>query len=336
MGKCNNPGCPICYPNGRQEEVAAGRKAEEDRRDCETCWRFYQKKAEAIVAVGDPIARNSRINAAYARLWIEDRRFQWAGLAAFASKQVGCGLLNAAEMIRKSDRERDMYQEWNKTASLLERFSPYASPRMRVPSQGGGEAGYKVFTMLARANTALFLEIWPLHMFYKAFGLKRFIQCLDERTRLRGSVSWPVSRDLFANQQDKIRLGFSAIDKDDVHNGVYHLAQHEQLNILQPVLYNEPVFATLMRANQLAWVLNIPTGSAQELQLTLANRCTVTGGNADKVTFSKHALANLADPTQRMAFVERAARRFDDLLRHPVHGKEVENSLFIIAEGGHR
>ncbi|MFM0725583.1 hypothetical protein PQQ53_18115 [Paraburkholderia strydomiana] len=78
------------------------KRAEDDKQDCIDCWCFYQKKAEAIVAVDDPIARNRRINAAYAQLWLDDHRFQWAGLAAFASKQVGCGLLNAAEMIGKS------------------------------------------------------------------------------------------------------------------------------------------------------------------------------------------------------------------------------------------
>lgn len=71
---------------------------------CERDWRFYQKQAEAVVApngqlIADPKARNRAINSAYAHLWQRDKRFQWAGLAAFASKQVGCGLLHAAESI---------------------------------------------------------------------------------------------------------------------------------------------------------------------------------------------------------------------------------------------
>ncbi len=68
---------------------------------CSCLWRTYQREAEEIVApkgvlIADPVARNRAINAAYARLWLHDPRFQWAGLAAFASKQVGCGLLHAA------------------------------------------------------------------------------------------------------------------------------------------------------------------------------------------------------------------------------------------------
>jgi hypothetical protein len=84
--KCENPRCPVCYPNWEEEEAAAKRRAEDDQKDCVECWRHFQRQAEAIVAVEDPIARNRRINAAYANLWLDDHKFQWAGLAAFASK----------------------------------------------------------------------------------------------------------------------------------------------------------------------------------------------------------------------------------------------------------
>jgi hypothetical protein len=106
------------------------------------------------------------------------------------------------------------------------------------------------------------------------------------------------------------------------------------MNILQPAMYDDRTFALLMQANQFAWALNIPTGSAREIQLTLANQCTVTGASAKYETFSKQPLANLADGGQRMAFVLRAAQRFDELLRDPIQRHFVENSLFLIARGG--
>nr|WP_235210456.1 hypothetical protein [Caballeronia sordidicola] len=270
-------------------------------------------------------------------MWLDDHRFQWAGLAAFASKQVGCGLLNAAEMIDKSNRQRDAYQQWDKTSSPLERLSPYASPRMPVPDQASGEGARKVYEMLAKGNVALFLDIWPLHMFYKEFGLQRFERCLPERALLSGAVVWPIAdRVPFGTVKDEIRRGFSAIDSGNLTEGVAQLARHEQLNILQPAMYNDPGFTTLMRANQFAWALNIPTGSAREIQLTLANQCTVTGANAKYEIFSKEPLANLADPDQRMAFVLRAANRFNELLHHPIERHSVENSLFLLAGGGGR
>jgi hypothetical protein len=77
--------------------------------------------------------------------------------------------------------------------------------------------------------------------------------------------------------------------------------------------------------------LNIPTGSAREIQLALVNQCTVSGANAKIERFSREPLANLADPNQRMGFVMRAAKRFDDLLRDPIEKYMVENSIYLIA-----
>jgi hypothetical protein len=334
MEKCDNPRCPSCYPNWKEEETAAKKRAEDDKQDCINCWRFFQKKAEGIVSADDPILRNRRINAAYAQLWLDDHRFQWAGLAAFASKQVGCGLLNAAEMIGKSNRQRDAYQQWDKTSSPLERLSPYASPRMPVPDQASGEGARKVYEMLAKGNTALFLDIWPLHMFYKEFGLQRFERCLPERQLLAGSVSWPIARSVpFGLARPQVVQAFQAIDAGYVDKNVELLAWHEQMEILQPAMYDDPTFGLLMRANQFAWALHIPTGSAREIQLTLANQCTVIGASARHEIFSKQPLANLADGGQRMAFVLRAAQRFDELLRDPIQRHFVENSLFLIARG---
>ncbi len=332
MQKCDNRRCSVCYPNWKAEEGAAKKLGEDDKQECIDCWRFYQKQAEAIVSVDDPVARNRRINAAYAQLWLDDRRFQWAGLAAFASKQVGCGLLNAAEMIQKSNGQRDAYQQWSKTSSPLERLSPYASPRMPISDQASGGGARKVYEMLAKGNTALFLDVWPLHMFYKKFGLQRFERCLPERALLSGSVNWPIADSVrFGVSTPELQRGFNAIDAGNIASGVEQLARHEQLNILQPAMYNDPTFSILMRANQLAWALNIPTGSAREIQLALVNQCTVTGANAKYEIFSKEPLANLADPNQRMAFVLRAAHRFDNLLRDSLEKHIVENSIFLIA-----
>ncbi|KXU89133.1 hypothetical protein CI15_08780 [Paraburkholderia monticola] len=330
MQKCDNTRCPVCYPNWKEEEAAAKKRAEDDKQDCIDCWRFYQKKAEAIVTVDDPIARNRRINAAYAQLWLDDHRFQWAGLAAFASKQVGCGLLNAAEMNGKS--ASDAAANLSKVTSVgpAAWMMAYGAPSAAGAATAEGAA--KVYQMLAKGNTALFLDIWPLHMFYKRFGLQRFERCLPERTSLRGSVVWPIADSVaFGVPTLEIHQGFEAIDSGNISKGVEILARHEQINILQPAMYDDPAFAMLMRTNQFAWALNIPTGSAREIQLALVNQCTVTGANARIELFSREPLANLADPRQRMAFVLRAAERFDQLLHHPLQKYDVENSIFLIA-----
>jgi hypothetical protein len=326
--KCDDRQCPICYPNWQEEE--ARRRADEDRQACVNCWRDLQKEAERIVASPDPIARNRRINAAYAQLWLDDKRFQWAGLAAFASKQVGCGLLNAADMIRKSNHQRDAYQRWDQQASFLERMSPYSSPRMPVPDQVMGEGAARVYQMLALGNAALFLEIWPLHKFYKTFGLERFKHCYPYRKKLTGEVYWPLQGKIeFGTVWPEVIEAFSLIDRGDINNGVAMMARHEQLNILQEAIYQDPMFTTLMRGNQFAWALHFRTGSAKEVQLVLANQCTTTGWSS--VQFSKDPLANLADSVQRMKFVMMAAQQFDVLLHSRLHGVDVENSIWLIA-----
>ena len=205
--------------------------------------------------------------------------------------------------------------------------------RSRAADAATAEGAAKVYQMLAKGNTSLFLDVWPLHMFYKQFGLQRFKRCLPERQQLRGSVVWPIGAAVpFGEVQPRVVRAFEAIEAGDTAGGVKILAEHEQLNVLQRAMYDDPSFALLMRANQFAWALNIPTGSAREIQLTLANQCTVSGANAQKSElFSKEPLANLADPNQRMAFVMRAAQRFDDLLRHPLQKYDVENSLFLVA-----
>ena len=85
---------------------------------------------------------------------------------------------NAAELIGKSNRERNAYQQWERQSSPLERIAPYGSPRMPIPDQVNGTGAEKVYQMLAKGNTALFLDVWPLHMFYRKFGLQRFQKCL--------------------------------------------------------------------------------------------------------------------------------------------------------------
>lgn len=213
MALCSDPTCAVCNRRRQEEEAAAAaQRAEDDRRDCVRYWRSLQTKAEAIVSPDDPIARNRRINSAYAKLWLDDRRFQWAGLAAFASKQVGCGLLHAADMIEKSNRQRETYQRWAMASSPLERLSPYASPRMPMHEQASGEGAIKAYQMLAKGNTALFLDIWPLHKFYKEFGIKRFERCLNERADLRGTVYWPIADTVrFGTKTIEIETGFRAI-----------------------------------------------------------------------------------------------------------------------------
>ena len=326
---------------------------------CENLWRGYQQRAEAIVAPGgrliaDPKARNSAINAAYANLWLDDQRFQWAGLAAFASKQVGCGLLHAAESMEKIQHEYEAKQRRenafkNKLSGLFnwgskrerqanardleqaQREYEQARSNNPMPSfmdfQPNGEPLslvqqqlQHVYEMLAMGNTTLFLDVYPLHVFYKERGFKSLETCLPSRKNIYGDtqypVLWPVEQETlkFGVDHDQILQAFEAIEVGNLANSVEHLARHEQINILQPAMYSDTRLVILLRGNHLSYVTGIPSGAAEAIELTLASQCHPSR-DGRTIGFSNDFAADLADVEQRMAFVLRAAEQFDNLLK---------------------
>ncbi|WP_448110263.1 DUF2515 family protein [Pseudomonas lini] len=334
---------------------------------CSCLWRRYQREAEEIVApdgvlIGDPVERNRVINSAYARLWLHDSRFQWAGLAAFASKQVGCGLLHATDSIELIREEREALQrlrESRRESGLLtrDRMSKQADElhdykeadsRNPVPSVDFRSQGEDlslvqqqfrhVHDMMALGNTTLFLDVFPLHEFYAKRGLEELKQCLDARGGIFDHpaypVLWPVEREKlqFGLNQPEILLAFEAIDAGDIAGSVEYLAWHEQKNILQSVIYEDRQLVALLRGNHAAYVTGFPSGVAQAIELTLTSQCQrVEDGRT--IGFGNNPLADLSDLKQRMAFVLQAARRFDQLLNDHQRSA-LEQSISEIASRG--
>lgn len=320
--------------------------------------------------ITDPKARNKAINAAYAQLWRLDPRFQWAGLAAFASKQVGCGLLHAAETVEKMQAEEEAIQllrdsarqglgglfsssEREKRAKIREfeqRQHEYEQANRDNPVWGFTHWGadiplsysqrmYRfVYEMLAMGNTTLFLDVYPLHVFYRERGLEALKDCLPSRKHIYGSgqypVLWPVGQETleFGTSHEEILLAFEAIEVGKIAESVAHLAEHEQVNILQPAMYNDWRFNSLLYSNHFSYLVGIPSGAAEAIELTLASQCRrIDDGRT--VGFSNSVIANLGDVNQRMPFVLRAAKQFDDLL-HGDQREQIEQSIRDIAFGG--
>lgn len=335
---------------------------------CNCLWRRFQKEAEDWVAPGgvliaDPQARNRKINAAYAQLWLADNRFQWAGLAAFASKQVGCGLIHATklktaiaaqkaalEKLRTAPSETlfegfgfkfsktnpEIEQELEKARAAnpmpTEDITIGDNPRSVVQQQ----LDY-VYEMLALGNTSLFLDVYPLHRFFMVRGYKEMEKCLKSRREIAKDVMWPIaSKVQFGVDAGEIYRTFEAIDAGEIAESVQQMARHEQLNILQPAMYEDTHFATLMRGthagNYVSVVTGLFSGAAEEIQLTLASQCKAPDNR--QVSFSKNPTANLADRDQRMEFVLRAADQFDALLKNPTTRAQLKQSITDIANGG--
>jgi hypothetical protein len=195
-----------------------------------------------------------------------------------------------------------------------------------------------VYEMLAMGNTTLFLDVYPLHVFYKERGLEALKECLESRSNIYGNgqhpVLWPVGQETlkFGTDHKEILLAFEAIEAGNIAESVEHLAKHEQRNILQPAMYNDSGLKWLLRGNHASYVTNIPSGAAQAIELTLASQCRpIVDGRT--IGFGSNPFANLADIERRMAFVLKAAAQFDDLL-HSDQRDQIEQSIRDIAWGG--
>jgi hypothetical protein len=336
---------------------------------CSGIWRVFQREAEEIVAPGgvliaDPIERNRAINAAYARLWLHDNRFQWAGLAAFASKQVGCGLLHAANTTEVIQAELEAKQQIlnNSTVSstgipglyTLKNIDqqaqqdykaaqdnnpvPFGSLRFGVESPAVMQQQFQhVYEMMALGNTTLFLDIFPLHAFYKKRAFEELKTCLQERAGIYGHpkfpVLWPVGQERleFGGEHLEILQAFEAVEKGDIAKSVELFAWHEQQNILQPTIYENLQLIALLRSNHASYVTGFPSGVAQAIELTLASQCQ-RAEDGRTIGFGSNPLADLSDIEQRMAFVLRAATRFDEMLADDNRPLLVQ-SIKDIAEG---
>ncbi|RZI25816.1 hypothetical protein EUX58_09105 [Pseudomonas sp. 770NI] len=309
------------------------------------------------------------MNSAYAQLWQSDNRFQWAGLAAFASKQVGCGLLHASESIEKIQAEYEAAEQLKKSAragvwglfsaqererkaKLLEydkRQREYEQanrnnpvPSVDVRSEGEPLSSVQqlyqhVYEMMALGNTTLFLDVFPLHAFYKDRGLKLLEKCLPLRKKIYGNgqppVLWPFGQDRleFGIDSEEILQAFEAIEAGDIAKSVVHMAWHEQQNILQSTMYTDLELIVLLRGNHLSYVTDIPSGVAQAIELTLASQCRPLN-DGRTIEFSNNPAANLADINQRMAFVLKAAAQFDKLLQSAERSR-IEQAIDDIAKG---
>lgn len=234
---------------------------------------------------GNEEVRNKRINTAYAKLWLADNRFQWAGLAAFASKQVGCTILHAANAAIKNRRERETLE-----LSFAAAF-PGAAAGVGQQAVTEGSAAY-IHKQLGFGNEHLFLDIYPLHRFYMERGWKEFDAHLEKRL----------------------------------------LTGHEQVNILQRIMYNDAALQRLLALNQYAVVTGLPpTGDAEKIELTLSAQCKAKDGLTSPFSKDKHAKLWVVE--ERMRFVLRAAEQFNSILSGPQRS-QVEASIRTIAAGG--
>jgi hypothetical protein len=329
-----DPGAPNpCFPRHRYHGIPIGGSTPSgEALSAELLWASFQAEAEDLLAadghwITDDRERNTRINRAYARLWLADHRFQWAGLAAFASKQVGCGLLHSAGIVDAHRHEREQIER-----TLGHGSAPGVQYGATLKQLATEMAGSSMARRLGHGNTHVFLDIYPLHRFYMERGIQEFLACLPRRRNASHAVHWEVDRTTlaFAAPRPEVATGFGQIEQGRIADSVRSLAQHEQVNVLQRIMYDDYFMQLLLDWNQLAWAIDFPSGNFEEIRLNLSAQCPAKAGTT--TTFPKDRYAKLWDPAERMPFVFDAADRLDMLLGGPERA-QVEESIRSISSG---
>ncbi len=269
--------------------------------DCTKAWQQAEGEADAIInRSDDPIQRNKYINAAYAQLYRQDPRLHWLGAAAFASKQVVCGLQEAKQVSDLADAQMEAVK-WG------------AEPDPITQLKGGYAKA--VYDALKTGNRNVFKDVYPAHVFYERNGLTHLRECAGTRRP-------PLD--------DKVLQGFSDIDAGHSADGAMKILQHEQLDILQTRdVFGNQEMVDIMGRNQ--WWSDVPVlGPLLGAQKTSVSYTPNCGGDPS-VTFTGK---NPADPNERWPYAQKVVQKFEDLISNPTTNQKLQSDLgTIIGEG---
>ncbi len=269
--------------------------------DCKSLWAASEKKADDILArgKGDPIETNKSISAAYAQTYESNKNLKWSGTAAFASKQVGCGMKSAKAMAERSDRTLDAELNYP-SESGVDPITPIQSM-----------ASHTMYDGLAKGNRAVFKEIYPAMQFYNDNGLARLKQCADARNP-------KLSGDLVS--------AFDDIDKGHLDEGSEKMLRYEQSQTLQKSVYDDAAVRRTLKANSLGYKYYLGRIlGAEPVKVSFTPECS--GG-----TEVEYKGTNLADFNDRWPYAKNVAETFNKMARDDPAG--VDKSLQTIIDRG--
>lgn len=264
--------------------------------DCARQWKELQDEAMAIIAPydGDHRERNRVISAAYAKLYMSNPHdFIWAGLAAYASKQVGCamdharGAVNTGRGMTVGGAGAVAHGLARGPAGIGEAVAGGV-----VGAYGAGAAGAADYTyeLLGKGNRELFLDIYPLQRFYQLYGMEALKSCAGARNPPIPLV---------------VLDGFEALtgEHPDRQKNLRLLAEHEQLNILQEQIYNDELFRDILVANETGLPMTSP---AKVIMSSGCSDPTSDGSMTLKFNdgwFSGNGVPELYDQSERMDWI---------------------------------
>lgn len=247
--------------------------------DCKAAWTEAEKPTKEITKEKDPIKRNKMISAAYAKDYQETPHLQWFGAAAFASKQVGCGMEHAKGVSEEPGR------------GFMDK----------------GKLADKSLEKLGDGNKAVFEEMQPAHDFYKKHGIEALKHCASDRN--------PPLPDNVVKGFEQADQGKAVGDKALEQKGALTMLKQEQLVTLQKSAYDDPVFQKALKTNQEwneGWRGALsgldPWDHAQPNKVVFDSACSAPGA-----PFFEKAGGNLGDPQWRMDFATKTTQKFSDL-----------------------
>jgi hypothetical protein len=258
--------------------------------------------------VADYSARAARIAATYARFYLEQEegckpalkgRFYWMGLAAFASKQVKCGL------------------DFIPSEPVLILTPTPAQVPMRIGKN-----------YLGKGNFWLFQDIFVWHWFY-ANHPEQFTSCAPERNAqsyppevkaMVNDLPWagdtlPIISNF--NITSYVLTGFNEIAATETatdlesrraaqRRSLLAIADHEQRKILQLLIYNDLAFKLTLDGQELAEVLPF----TPKRLAAFSTACDVDNESL-KVSMKEGDLYN---ETDRMKFIVQIANQYHYLM----------------------
>lgn len=302
-------GCTELWSIGQQEAM---RRLSRQR----TCALTRTQRQELVC---DFSARAARIAATYACFYLETEhgcnpkykgRFYWMGLAAFASKQVKCAL------------------DFVAIASL----HPLGKAATHISKDA-----------LGKGNFWLFQDIFVWHWFYSHYP-EQFFECSAQRDARnmtaavkRNMESLPWARDALEvlnnlRLTDELVGAFKCIqDYEDAANSrlkqhlqmrsLLLIANHEQLNVLQPLIYDNWQFKrTLDMQALLEGVPLLPKRIA-----SFSAACDVS----DESLRVQMKEGDLYDAVNRMEFIRNVATHYHFLMN--TRSEYMEETMRYIA-----
>ena len=270
--------------------------------------------------IGLYAARARRIAATYARFYLETEeggdpskkgRYYWMALAAFASKTVACLL--------------DTFQI--KGGYLVGRITPLKFN--------------EIANSLGQGNLWLFSDIAPTHWFYSHYPHHFFsgMDCLNKRhanqleppvKQAVNDLPWAIkslSKVEHFQVTPALVKGFRLVmqiermapskDRADIQfDHLMAIAEHEQKEVLQPLIYDDPTFKALLQQERSCWRWAAPT-----YQIVFTHACSTDNPLLKSVAPDEMVLE---DFESRMKWIEKAAGLFHKLMQKQTHHMKTE------------